>query len=431
MSDAVLIWREQVLPASETFIYNHVRGLQEFTGIIAGTMCVNSPLISPEQISLTSPGHSSFASSEVSPSAAHTDPSTTLPCGVVLYGDSFFDRLARLLAAKTGIAPRLIRYLRQAKHGHGPLAPNGIPVRLIHAHFANDAWFITLAAKAAGLPLVVTCHGYDVTEKPLQPGLSGFVYRARTRLVFALANEVIAVSEFIASRIRQLGYPDPVVRYNGIDTARPDTARPDNSSLGTTSTDHINTDLIFVGRLVAKKGVVDLLEAAHTVAQRRTKPLTVRVIGDGPLRNDLEQHAQQLAETTPQLSITFEGAQSPESVARFLRSAKIFVAPSTTAYNGDCEGFGQVFLEAARAGLPCVSRFHGGIPEAIEHNVTGLLSEEGDNQTLAAHITTLLSDAHLRSHMGRAGQRRVYERFALRDCLVRIEQDYRRILSSE
>lgn len=388
---AVLIWREQVLPGSETFIRNHVRGLRRFQGLLAGTMRVRSPLSAPDD--------------------------------VVCYGDSFFDRLSRLLAARTGIAPRLIRQLWLAKNGHGPLSPEGTPVRLVHAHFVNDAWFIALAAKVAGLPLIVTCHGYDVTEKPNQPGISGALYRLRAKIVFALADEVIAVSDFIADRVRELGCASPIVRYNGIDVSR-----ENELPSGVDGAESVSvTDIVFVGRLVGKKGVADLLTAAHDVALTRGD-VSVRVVGDGPLRGELERRARELTESAAlagaRLTVLFEGSREPEIVAEMLRSAKVFVGPSTTADNGDCEGLGQVFLEAALAGLPCVSRIHGGIPEAIEHGVTGLLSDESDNRALSAHISTLLADDDLRRHMGRAGRRRVQEHFNLAECLAKIEQDY-------
>lgn len=418
MTDAVLVWREQVLPGSETFIRNHVRGLRGFTGVLAGTMRVISALAEPDD--------------------------------VIVYSRSLFDRISLFIAAKTGVSPRLIRQLWLAKQGRGPLAPQGAPVRLVHAHFANDAWFIALATKLTGLPLVVTCHGYDVTEKPSQPGLSGLFYRVRTKFVFAMADEVIAVSDFIADRVKALGCAAPVVRYNGIEVGGSDVTddevlqggvekragMPTASShsfetVSNKTSDNSEADVIFVGRLVGKKGVVDLLEAAHTVALQRGE-LTVRIVGDGPLRESLETRAQELSRTAEQagaqLSISFEGSRNPATVARLLRSAKVFVGPSTTADNGDCEGFGQVFLEAALAGLPCVSRFHGGIPEAIDHGTTGFLSAEGDNDALAAHIATLLADDELRQRMGRAGRRRVLENFALPDCLAKIEQDYRDLL---
>lgn len=391
--DGVLIWREQVLPGSETFIRNHVRGLRGFAGVLAGTMRGNSALSEPDD--------------------------------VIVYSNSLFDRLSMFIAAKTGVAPRLMRQLRLAKQGRGLLSPQGTPVRLVHAHFANDAAFISLAAKAVGLPLVVTCHGYDVTEKPEQPGLRGFIYRLRTKLVFAMADEVIAVSEFIADRARELGCSNLVVRYNGIEVAGEDVVKPADAAAA------LDTDVIFVGRLVGKKGVPDLLEAAHAVALQRGN-LVVRIVGDGPLRASLETRARELSQSAEQagaqLDIVFDGAQNPAAVARLLSSAKVFAGPSTTADNGDCEGFGQVFLEAALAGLPCVSRFHGGIPEAIEHGTTGFLSAEGDNAALAEHIRTLLDDDTLRHRMGRAGHNRVLEHFALPDCLAKIEQDYRALL---
>ncbi|SJN10458.1 Poly(glycerol-phosphate) alpha-glucosyltransferase [Leucobacter sp. 7(1)] len=163
-------------------------------------------------------------------------------------------------------------------------------------------------------------------------------------------------------------------------------------------------DVVFLGRLVPKKGVSDALQAI--AAQPDAQALTCEVIGDGPLRADVEALAKQL-----DLQVTFTGSLSPARVAQHLARARVLIAPSRYAADGDAEGFGMVFLEAALAGVPAVAYRHGGVPEAVVDGETGLLVREGDIAALASSLRELLADEDLRVAMGEAARQRVREQF--------------------
>jgi glycosyltransferase involved in cell wall biosynthesis len=96
----------------------------------------------------------------------------------------------------------------------------------------------------------------------------------------------------------------------------------------------------------------------------------------------------------------FLGSVSAEQVKRTLQHATLFCVPSRTAKGGDSEGLGMVFLEAQAMGVPVVSSLHGGIPEAVIHGETGLLSPEGDYYALAGHLRALLVRKELRALYG-------------------------------
>ncbi len=98
-------------------------------------------------------------------------------------------------------------------------------------------------------------------------------------------------------------------------------------------------------------------------------------------------------------------------VRRCLTESALFVAPSKTAPDGDAEGLPTTILEAAAAGLPVVSTWHSGIPEAVVDGETGLLCHEGDRLTLAEHIARLLADDDLRVRLGRQARRHVEAHF--------------------
>jgi glycosyltransferase involved in cell wall biosynthesis len=182
--------------------------------------------------------------------------------------------------------------------------------------------------------------------------------------------------------------------------------------------------VLFVGRLVEKKGCKHLIEAMHEV-QRVIPDALLTVVGDGPLRSSLEESATRLG-----VRCDFVGAQDAGAIRRYLRRADVFCVPSVTAADGDSEGFGIVFIEAQAAGVPVVSFRHGGIPEAVHDGISGLLAAEGNVDELARHIIQFLADDDLRLAAGAAGRKYVKERYSLTMRTAELEDIYDRVLQS-
>lgn len=363
----VLIWRNLMLPGSETFIRNQFDSMRTWTPQLAGLTRVPSALSTPSDL--------------------------------ILFGTGRAEHLRRRAFRLLRWSPRVNRIVRAAQ------------ADLIHAHFGPDAITIFPTARRLKLPLVVTVHGYDVTSTSLLRGFHGWRYRRRVRKVFDYATTIIAVSEFIRDQaINVLGAdPDKVVIHHiGIPIRSP---QPPESA-------DAQWDVAFVGRLVAKKGVDDLLTAVAALPA----PLAgtrVAIVGDGALRSELEKHAKELG-----VDATFFGSQPPNVVASVLGQSRIFVGPSRTAASGDSEGFGMVFLEAAAASLPVIAYSHGGVPEAVEHTVTGLLAPESDVHLLSAQISQLLNDPALAVQLGANGRERVLRSFNVVDQTRLLERIY-------
>ncbi|MGP3535445.1 glycosyltransferase [Microbacterium sp. RD1] len=347
-----LVWRNDVLHASETFIRNQVDATRGWRAILVGARRRESVV------------------------SAATDE--------ILFGSARTERVRRRLFLLTGRSARLDRLIR--RHG----------ASLIHAHFATSATAVADTARRLGLPLIVTVHGFDVTNHEMRRGRRGARNARRMRRALQAASRVVAVSDFIAAQTTAAFGVDPE-RIRVLPIGIPVRPGP-----GPTHPTH---DLAFVGRLVEKKGVSDLLDALSLLAGRGLRP-TLAIAGDGPLRATLEEVVSSRG-----LAVDFLGHLPPDGVATTLRESKVFVAPSRTAPDGDAEGFGMVYLEAALAGLPAIAYRHGGVPEAVVHDVTGLLAEEGDIEGLASSIETLLTDAGAREEMGRAAQERVRAEF--------------------
>jgi colanic acid/amylovoran biosynthesis glycosyltransferase len=395
----VLIYRDTLLPQSETFIPAQVGALDRFTAVYVGTR-----------------RESGFA-------AESTE--------VLGDGDRFsplWKTLFKTLSQTTGqIPPGWLDRLRR----HQP--------QLIHAHFGPDGTFALPLARALKIPLVVTFHGYDATLAGLSESAlarsplalarqfvqqRGTFYREqylrRRAQLFAEADCIIAVSEFIADRLRQAGCPDSKLRvhYIGIDRSRfvPRTCAPqslDSDPAG-------QPIVLFVGRLVEKKGAADLIQAC---AQLDPQPKLV-IIGDGPLRSDLQTQAQTL-----NVNAEFLGYQSPESVQDWLAQAQVFCVPSRTARSGDAEGLGMVFAEAQAMGIPIVSCRSGGVPEVVQDHHTGLLVPEADPTALAAALGQILRDQTLRQTLSSAGPPWIADRFDLQTNTATLEVIYDEILS--
>lgn len=365
----VLVWTSSLLPGSETFIRSQSDALTRWQRRLAGVYRHESPLTRDDDY--------------------------------VLYAGGPISVLLRRVFLKTGVSTRAIRLLRQWR-------PD-----LVHAHFLPNAWSIARAARISHIPLIVTVHGFDVTTWATKPGFWGWRSRRKARVALNQAALVIAVSGHIREKVLALG-ADPtkvVVHHIGISIPPAPAHRGE-----------ADWDVAFVGRFVPKKGVLDLIDALGVVA--RTRSVSAVFIGDGPLMPDALEHA-----ASTNADITFLGAQAPEQVRAVLERSRVFAAPSKTAPDGDSEGFGMVFLEAAAASLPVVSTLHGGIPEAVDDGATGLLSPEGDVSALAENILSLLSAPDRRARMGELGRRRVEERFDIVTQTALLEDIYDRVIA--
>lgn len=171
--------------------------------------------------------------------------------------------------------------------------------------------------------------------------------------------------------------------------------------------------VLFVGRLVEKKGCEYVIRAMEQV-QSAVPDIKLLVIGDGPLRNELQTLAAEKLH-----NFSFLGMQDSSTVRSWMQRAKLLCVPSIVARSGDAEGFGIVFIEAQAMGMPVISFATGGVPEAVEHGNTGFLAKERDWRQLAAYIVDLFKNDSLWAEMSLAGIERVRRSFSLdRQCAL-------------
>ncbi len=270
-------------------------------------------------------------------------------------------------------------------------------IRHLHAQFANVANDVALLASHLGgsdrgWSWSFALHGpvefFDVTQSRLAEKLSR-------------ASFVVCISDF--ARSQAMAFLDYEqwgklhVVHCGIDVNK---FRP---VAGAPRKDH-SVHLLNVGRLVELKGHATLLDA---LARVRAVGVDARlqIIGDGPNRAALESLASQLGVDA---ATTFAGAIGQDEIPAFYEAADLFCLASFA------EGIPSVLMEAMASEIPVVATRIAGIPELVEHGVTGLVVSPGRPDELAEALAGLCADAQQRAAMGRAAREKVVADFELR-----------------
>jgi glycosyltransferase involved in cell wall biosynthesis len=268
---------------------------------------------------------------------------------------------------------------------------------LVHAHNVR-ATFTAALARMAGLPrrppLVSTFHGVPPAELP------------SSARVLRMASRTVCVSTGLADQLAAQGYPRS--RLSVVGNALPERATgdapgPERSGEGPV--------VSIVGRLVAQKAHHRFLDAAAIVARARPDARFL-VVGDGPLRVELERRSDELGLGA---AVTFTG-QRPDGPA-------LIAGSDLLVFSSDWEGLSMAALEALSAGVPVVSTDVAGMTELLAGGA-GMIVAEPTPQALARGIETLLGDPGLRERMGAAGRRVVEERFSLRAMLSGYDDAY-------
>jgi phosphatidylinositol alpha-1,6-mannosyltransferase len=212
-----------------------------------------------------------------------------------------------------------------------------------------------------------------------------------------LSKRIVTNSRFTASLLPLLALRKSTVLYPGVDPAL-------GESGNATSRD--NKRILFVGRLVRRKGVDDLI-AAFRLVKEAIPDVSLEVVGDGPEMSRLQHLASELGLAG---SVAFLGTLRGMALYERFRECDVFAMPSRTLED-DVEGFGTVFLEAGLFGRPSVGTYSGGIPEAVLDGVTGILVKEGDASALANALKTLLVNRELSRELGDNARKRVLQDF--------------------
>ncbi len=275
---------------------------------------------------------------------------------------------------------------------------------VVHAHVYASTSAAAIATLRSGVPLVITEHGMNPWRSWRDGCVSWWVYR-RAEHIIAVSSPIyrLLTERYAVSPDRITVNPNAVMDSRAASTS-PSTLLPAEWQQG---------PLVgVVARLSEEKGVSVFLQAAA-----RISPLVPEaqflIIGDGPLREELESLAQHLGLGG---HAHFLGYRS--DARALIELLEVLVVPSLH------EGSPLVVLEAMSAGIPIVASAVGGIPDQIEHDKEGILVPSKDPVALGDAILRLLRDRALARRLGEAGRERVGSTFSYAAMVQRVEAVY-------
>jgi glycosyltransferase involved in cell wall biosynthesis len=253
---------------------------------------------------------------------------------------------------------------------------------IVHAFWPIPHGIFGLAARnASNAALVSTFFSSELNWT----GVSKNVFGPMLRRIVAGSDAVTVISTFTGERLRQFvpGVKSVIIPF-GAAAQNHEQTGPDAKHTRSAA-DPFN--LLFVGRLVRRKGVDVLLNAATHLAD--DPRLRIHVVGEGPERVSLMNEAERLGVSG---LVKFEGGVSSQRIAGFFEDCDALVLPAIVTESGETEGLGVVLLEAMGYGKPVIASDAGGITDIVIDDETGVLSPAGDAAALARAIRAAMDD---------------------------------------
>jgi phosphatidylinositol alpha-1,6-mannosyltransferase len=274
----------------------------------------------------------------------------------------------------------------------------------IHAFRALPEGLVAWAvARLTWRPVTLYAHGEELTTWG-----RGRKYRA---MCFALrhADQLIANSEHTRDTLLQMGVDATKIKviYPGVDVSifKPN---QDGSNLRESLGIHADQKLVFsVGRLSRRKGFDQVIRA---VAQLRADHLPVHYVIGG-IGEDADYLDTLIREHQLDGTVHRIGAIGEADLPRWLNACDVFAMPNRDI-DGDNEGFGMVFIEAAACGKPSLSGVSGGTASAVLDGVTGLRVDGTSIKCVTEGLRSLLQDPEWAHRLGAAGHHRVIQQFS-------------------
>jgi colanic acid/amylovoran biosynthesis glycosyltransferase len=286
--------------------------------------------------------------------------------------------------------------------------------RLLHIYFGQIAVHLLPLIRAWKNPSIVSFHGADVMVDMNKPA-----YREATLQMLDAVTLVLVRSESLRRALVDLGcHPEKIkIQRTGIPLQEfpiRDRAVPNNGEW----------QFVQAGRLIEKKGLPVTLRAFSTFLKQYPNAM-LTIAGEGPLLPELQKFAGELGITD---RVSFTGFVSQEQLREIYYRSHIFLHPSQTGRDGNQEGIPNSMLEAMATGLPVFATEHGGIPEAIENGVNGVLVPERHDEALARALLSAAQDPGFLSRIGHAGSNAVRKIFDLSTQAQRLEEIYLRVI---
>jgi len=309
------------------------------------------------------------------------------------------------------------KYIR----GHYPTAPyekalSEHDVRILHAHLGWEGARTIELRRPQARPLITSFYGRDATLLARHP-----YWKRLYRRLFGGVDRVLAEGHFMAETLREIGAPSDRVRvvHLGVDPdAFPFREREDDGSSPIVA--------LLSASFREKKGIRYAIAALAKIKDAHPR-LRLRIVGDGPLKQDILAQIDRLGIGD---RIDLLGYQPYPVYREELEKAHFLLAPSVVAKDGDSEGGAPVCLiEAQAMGLPIVATTHCDIPEITRPDHSAFLAPERDADALASRLDHLLEHPEKWGAMGRAGREHIETEFNIRTQVLRMNEVYREVLA--
>jgi phosphatidyl-myo-inositol dimannoside synthase len=273
---------------------------------------------------------------------------------------------------------------------------------VVHSHWTLPQGFVASTMPRRKIPRILTVHGGDVfgLRGRTLDRFSARALRAADRVTVASTATEAAVQQIAGAGVRATRVPI------GIDLdvePRADLVAELQAKFRRQS----GPLLVFVGRVVEEKGVLDLVEVVARLA-REMPGVTAAIVGTG-------QHTHRVRDAAAAAGITdriqLPGWADPADVPSWFAAADVVLAPSKVGVDGWTEGQGLAIVEAMAAARPVVATRTGGIPDTITDEVDGILVPPGDVGEMANAVRRIVGDERLAARLGNNAVRTARERF--------------------
>ena len=289
------------------------------------------------------------------------------------------------------------------------LKSNKIDVILVE--YGNHAHQLRKVLMVSGLPIVVHFHGYDASVRSIIESCENY------KQIFQISNKIVAVSRKMEQMLLDMGCPREKLVHN--------VCGPQLEFEAVVPTFE-NKQFIGIGRFTDKKAPYYTILAFKEVVEKHPDARLL-LAGDGLLFNSCQNIIKHYHLED---NVKLLGVIKPEEFRGLLEVSLAFVQHSITADNGDMEGTPVAVLEASVAGLPVISTFHAGIPDVINHEDTGLLSQEHDVAAMAANMLRLLDDVELAKKLGIRGKKNIFKNFSFKTHIDRLQLALQRAIET-
>jgi len=275
-------------------------------------------------------------------------------------------------------------------------------IKVIHCDQVLRAGLVAfLVHKILRIPYVIYAHGEEITLRALYN-------RNAMKRIYNAASLVIANSNNTKNLLSNLGVERSKIEviYPGVDTVKFN-PELDHFALKKRYSIESNPVLLTVGRLEKRKGHDMVIKSLPTVL-KKIPNLVYLIAGKGKEEDRLKSLVQELH---LEKNVIFAGEIDYDELPLYYCSCDVFIMANRELKDGNIEGFGIVFIEAAACGKPVIAGDSGGAREAVMDGVTGFVVNPNDIKSISEKIITLLENSSMSEQMGSKGRRRVESEF--------------------